>query len=58
LTTTKLLDRFKPRSKENLKLEFCIAAEEEPNLNFIPSRLGIGYKNIVSFLKNRYKQVD
>jgi arginine decarboxylase len=39
-------------------LRIRIAAEEEPKFEFYTSRLGIGYKNIVSFTKNKIQEND
>lgn len=39
------------QTKSNFKIGIRIASEEEPKFEFYTSRLGIGYKNIVSFYK-------
>ena len=46
---------------EKLNVGIRIASEEEPKFEFYTSRLGIGYKNIVSFYEREIadnKQVD
>src|SRR5690625_5865333 len=35
-----------------------IASEEEPKFEFYTSRLGIGYKNIVPFYKNKIEDLE
>ncbi|CAM1334939.1 arginine decarboxylase [Tenacibaculum aestuariivivum] len=43
------LDLILNETKSNFKVGVRIASEEEPKFEFYTSRLGIGYKNIVSF---------
>ena len=43
------LDLILNRTKNAFKVGIRIASEEEPKFEFYTSRLGIGYKNIVSF---------
>ena len=43
------LDLLLEQTNKNFKLGIRIASEEEPKFEFYTSRLGIGYKNIVSF---------
>ncbi|MGY8910352.1 MAG: arginine decarboxylase, partial [Flavobacteriales bacterium] len=48
-------------TKKKFKVGIRIASEEEPKFEFYTSRLGIGYKNIVSFYEReiaKNKQVD
>jgi arginine decarboxylase len=49
------------QTKEKFKVGIRIASEEEPKFEFYTSRLGIGYKNIVSFYEKeiaKNKQVE
>tara|TARA_B110000503_G_scaffold27969_1_gene44691 strand:- start:4070 stop:5524 length:1455 start_codon:yes stop_codon:yes gene_type:complete len=41
--------------EDNYNIGIRIASEEEPKFEFYTSRLGIGYKNIVSFYNNQIK---
>ncbi len=43
------LDLLLDQTQNKLKIGIRIASEEEPKFEFYTSRLGIGYKNIVSF---------
>ena len=43
------LDLLLDKTKSKFKVGIRIASEEEPKFEFYTSRLGIGYKNIVSF---------
>ena len=43
------LDLILDKTKSKFKVGIRIASEEEPKFEFYTSRLGIGYKNIVSF---------
>lgn len=43
------IDLIQLETKEKFKVGIRIASEEEPKFEFYTSRLGIGYKNIVSF---------
>ncbi len=45
------LDLILTSTKSKFKVGIRIASEEEPKFEFYTSRLGIGYKNIVSFYK-------
>ena len=47
------LDLLQAEIKGKFKIGIRIAAEEEPKFEFYTSRLGIGYKNIVSFYKKQ-----
>jgi len=52
---------IKKQTKKKFKVGIRIASEEEPKFEFYTSRLGIGYKNIVSFYEREIaedKQVD
>ncbi len=49
------LDLFDQNFKNPTKLGIRIAAEEEPKFEFYTSRLGIGYKDIVTFYKDKIK---
>ncbi len=42
-------------AKKKFKIGIRIASEEEPKFEFYTSRLGIGYKNILSFYRNEIK---
>ncbi len=46
------LDRLLALTKKKFNIGIRIAAEEEPKFEFYTSRLGIGYKDIMSFYKN------
>ena len=45
------LDLILTSTKSKFKVGIRIASEEEPKFEFYTSRLGVGYKNIVSFYK-------
>ncbi len=50
------LDLLSADIKVKFKIGIRIAAEEEPKFEFYTSRLGIGYKNIVSFYKKQIQE--
>ena len=50
------LDLLQAEIKGKFKIGIRIAAEEEPKFEFYTSRLGIGYKNIVSFYKKQIQE--
>jgi len=50
------LDLLTAEIKGKFKIGIRIAAEEEPKFEFYTSRLGIGYKNIVSFYKRQIQE--
>ena len=52
------LDLLQSEIKGKFKIGIRIAAEEEPKFEFYTSRLGIGYKNIVSFYKKQIQDND
>jgi len=55
------LPLLQKETKKTFKVGIRIASEEEPKFEFYTSRLGIGYKNIVSFYEREIannKQVD
>ena len=52
------LDLLSAQIKGKFKIGIRIAAEEEPKFEFYTSRLGIGYKNIVAFTKNKSKKTN
>ena len=52
------LDLLQAEIKGKFKIGIRIAAEEEPKFEFYTSRLGIGYKNIVSFYKKQIQEND
>jgi len=55
------LPLIQKETKEKFKVGIRIASEEEPKFEFYTSRLGIGYKNIVSFYEREIaddEQVD
>ncbi|OIQ23185.1 arginine decarboxylase [Lacinutrix sp. MedPE-SW] len=47
------IDLLSAEIKGNYNIGIRIASEEEPKFEFYTSRLGIGYKNIVPFYKNK-----
>ncbi len=47
------LDLLTAATKKKFNVGIRIASEEEPKFEFYTSRLGIGYKNIVTFYKNQ-----
>lgn len=49
------LDYYEKAVKGRMRLGIRIASEEEPNFEFYTSRLGIRYKDIVPFYKERLK---
>jgi arginine decarboxylase len=49
------IDYYKKHVKNKIKLGIRIASEEEPSFEFYTSRLGIRYKEIVDFYKERIK---
>jgi len=49
------LDYYEKNAKGKMKIGIRIASEEEPNFEFYTSRLGIRYKDIVPFYKERLK---
>lgn len=49
------LDLLDKEVNEKFKIGIRIASEEEPKFPFYTSRLGIGYKNIVSFYEDEIK---
>jgi len=50
------LERLERKVKQPFKVGIRIAAEEEPKFEFYTSRLGIGYKDILPFYRNKLKQ--
>lgn len=50
------LERLEKAVKQPYKVGIRIAAEEEPKFEFYTSRLGIGYKDILPFYRNKLKQ--
>ena len=50
------LERLGRKVKQPFKVGIRIAAEEEPKFEFYTSRLGIGYKDILPFYRNKLKQ--
>lgn len=44
---------FRSRNKKPIQLGIRIASEEEPKFEFYTSRLGIGYKEIINFYKEK-----
>ncbi len=50
------LERLERKIKQPFKVGIRIAAEEEPKFEFYTSRLGIGYKDILPFYRNKLKQ--
>ncbi len=49
------IDLLTEQTKRKFKIGIRIASEEEPKFEFYTSRLGIGYKNILSFYRNEVK---
>lgn len=49
------LDHFDHKMDKPIRLGIRIASEEEPKFEFYTSRLGIGYKDIVPFYKEKIK---
>lgn len=49
------IDYYKKHAKSKMKLGIRIASEEEPSFEFYTSRLGIRYKEIVEFYKEKIK---
>ena len=49
------IDYYKKHVKNKIKLGIRIASEEEPSFEFYTSRLGIRYKEIVDFYKEKIK---
>ncbi|HRC33737.1 MAG TPA: arginine decarboxylase [Bacteroidia bacterium] len=49
------LDGYEKNIKKKFKIGLRIAADEEPNFEFYTSRLGIRYKDIIPFVKDRIK---
>jgi len=52
------VDDLSPQLKEPCKIGIRIAAEEEPKFEFYTSRLGVGYKDIVDFYKQKIQNND
>lgn len=52
------VDQLTPQLKKPCKIGIRIAAEEEPKFEFYTSRLGIGYKDIVPFYKEKIANND
>ncbi|GAK88683.1 biosynthetic arginine decarboxylase [Nonlabens ulvanivorans] len=50
------LDLLTNATDKDFKVGIRIASEEEPKFEFYTSRLGIGYKNILSFYKNQIQE--
>ncbi|KEZ92071.1 type III PLP-dependent enzyme domain-containing protein [Nonlabens ulvanivorans] len=50
------LDLLTNATDKQFKVGIRIASEEEPKFEFYTSRLGIGYKNILSFYKNQIQE--
>ena len=50
------LDFYEKNIRKKFKLGIRIAADEEPNFEFYTSRLGIRYKDIIPFAKDKIKQ--
>ncbi|MGB0851573.1 MAG: arginine decarboxylase, partial [Bacteroidia bacterium] len=57
LDNTEEIDLFTSRTEKTLKVGIRIASEEEPKFEFWTSRLGIGYKFIVPFYKEKLKDL-
>lgn len=57
LDNTEEIDLFTSRTKKTLNVGIRIASEEEPKFEFWTSRLGIGYKFIVPFYKDKLKSI-
>ena len=55
LDNMKELEQYNEVITGKMKLGLRIASEEEPKFEFYTSRLGIGYKDIVSFYENNLK---
>ena len=55
LDNMKELEQYNEVIPGKMKLGLRIASEEEPKFEFYTSRLGIGYKDIVSFYENNLK---
>ena len=51
------LDLISNKTKNTFKVGIRIASEEEPKFEFYTSRLGIGYKNIVSFTNVKLQKI-
>ena len=51
----KELELLSEKIEQQFQIGIRIASEEEPNYEFYTSRLGIGYKDISSFYKNKKK---
>lgn len=49
------LEEYQKKTSNSLKVGIRIASEEEPKFEFYTSRLGIGYKDIVPFYKQKLK---
>ncbi len=52
------IDLLTEEVNEPFKIGIRIASEEEPKFEFYTSRLGIGYKNIVPFFKNKIEPIE
>ncbi|PID68301.1 MAG: arginine decarboxylase [Flavobacteriia bacterium] len=52
------LDLLTTGINKTFKVGIRIASEEEPKFEFYTSRLGIGYKNIVNFYRNKIESND
>jgi len=52
------LYQFLEKVNEPFNIGIRIASEEEPKFEFYTSRLGIGYKDIVPFYKNRIQMLE
>lgn len=51
------LDLISNLCLKNIEVGIRIASEEEPKFEFYTSRLGIGYKDVVSFYKNKVAKI-
>ena len=49
------VDNLTPQLNKKIKIGIRIASEEEPKFEFYTSRLGIGYKDIISFYEKKIK---
>ncbi|MGB0885539.1 MAG: arginine decarboxylase [Chitinophagales bacterium] len=51
-------EKISSRLNQKAKVGIRIASEEEPKFEFYTSRLGIGYKDIISFYKEKIEEDD
>jgi len=49
------VDNLTPQLSKKIKIGIRIASEEEPKFEFYTSRLGIGYKDIITFYEKKIK---